>query len=241
MIRLSININKVALVRNARGSDWPNLIQVALDCERFGAQGITVHPRPDERHIRFDDLAPLQRSVKTEFNVEGYPSPAFLERMEALAPHQVTLVPDPPDALTSSEGWNTQEHAVFLRQVVERLQAAGCRVSLFLEPREDLVRAALETGTDRVEFYTGPYAVGFAEDRASAIAPYVKAAGLASSLGLGCNAGHDLNRDNLAYWQQCIPETMEVSIGHALWVDAWYLGMENTIRLYRRALGHQPE
>jgi pyridoxine 5-phosphate synthase len=236
--RLSVNLNKVALVRNARGADFPDLLAVSDDCERFGAQGITVHPRPDERHVRRADVTALRERVRTEFNVEGYPSEDFLRLVERARPHQVTLVPDPPEAITSSEGWDTVGHAGFLADVVGRLHAAGCRVSLFLEPREDLVQAARETGTDRVEFYTGPYAEGFAADREAAIAPYLRAAAAADAIGLGYNAGHDLNRPNLAFWAERLPGTLEVSIGHALWVDAWYLGLENTIRLYRRALGH---
>jgi pyridoxine 5-phosphate synthase len=246
-IRLSVNINKVALVRNARGANYPDLLQVARDCERFGAQGITVHPRPDGRHVRQQDVLALRECVQTELNVEGYPSEDFLRMIESAKPDQVTLVPDPPEALTSSAGWDCIGQQALLQEVTHRIKEAGARVSIFLEPKAELVHAALETGTDRIELYTGPYAeafaaIGQAPDaprlRQQAIAAYGEAATLAASLGLGVNAGHDLNRSNLAYWSEQVPETLEVSIGHALWVDAWYLGMENTIRLYRRALGH---
>ncbi len=246
-IRLSVNINKVALVRNARGANFPDLLQVARDCERFGAQGITVHPRPDGRHVRQSDVYALRQSVQTELNVEGYPSEDFLAMVEAVQPEQVTLVPDPPEALTSSEGWDALGQRDFLMEVIGRIKAAGCRVSIFLEPDQAMVRAAVDTGTDRIELYTGPYAQAYAEAhgksdaaerRHRAIAAYGESAALATELGLGVNAGHDLNRPNLAFWAEQVPQTLEVSIGHALWVDAWYLGMENTIRLYRRALGH---
>ncbi len=235
--RLSVNVNKIALWRNARGGNLPDLSQVVLDCERFGAQGITVHPRPDQRHIRRDDLYRLRELVRTEFNVEGYPSEEFLRLMEEIRPHQVTLVPDAPDALTSSEGWDAVANQSFLTEVVARLKAANCRTSLFLEPNKDLVDAAFQTGTDCIEFYTGPYAANYHIEAERSIKAYRYAAIHAGKLGLCINAGHDLNLDNLGYWCARIPQTHEVSIGHALWADALYMGMENTIQLYLRTIG----
>jgi pyridoxine 5-phosphate synthase len=237
MTRLSVNINKIALWRNSRPGNFPDIEQVATDCERFGAQGITVHPRPDGRHIRYQDVVRLKNLVQTELNVEGYPSADFLQLIESVKPAQVTLVPDPPEALTSSAGWDTLTHKAHLRQVVQQLQSWGCRVSLFVEPDELMVVGAAETGTDRIEFYTGPYAAGFSNDPEAAISAYIDAAERAIACGLGIHAGHDLNIENLSYWCSRIPQTLEVSIGHALWADALYLGMENTIRLYLRATG----
>lgn len=234
--RLSINLNKVALVRNARGEQFPDVLAFASDCERLGADGITVHPRPDERHIRKSDVYALREMVRTELNVEGYPSEDFLEMMERVLPDQVTLVPDPPDALTSSAGWDTLRESAMLQPIIQRLQSAGCRVSLFLEPKPDLVRAAADCGADRIEFYTGPYARQFASSPREAIRPYREAAVAVQRTHMMINAGHDLNIPNLEYWCSVIPETREVSIGHAFWVDAWQFGLENTLQLYQRAI-----
>ncbi len=236
MTRLSVNVNKIALWRNARGGNFPNLDQVVLDCERFGAQGITIHPRPDQRHIRRDDVFRLRDLVSTEYNIEGYPSEDFLSLMAVVKPDQVTLVPDPPDALTSSEGWDTVKHAFFLKDVCHRIQGYGSRVSLFVEANPAMVAGAARAGADRIELFTGPYAAGFDGDPDTAISTYRTAAQEAVGHGLGINAGHDLNLPNLAFWCREIPQTLEVSIGHALWVDALYYGVENTIRLYRRVL-----
>jgi len=236
MTRLSVNVNKIALWRNARGGNFPDLEQVVRDCERFGAQGITIHPRPDQRHIRTGDVMSLSKLVTTEYNIEGYPTEAFILLMESVKPHQVTLVPDPPDALTSSEGWDTVVQAALLRAAVSRLQQAGCRVSLFVVPNSKMVEGAASIGADRIEFYTGPYAEQFPAKPEKAISPYRAAASVAIANGLGINAGHDLNLLNLEYWCRNIPETLEVSVGHALWVDALYYGLENTIRLYLRSI-----
>ncbi|WP_303312419.1 pyridoxine 5'-phosphate synthase [Hymenobacter sp. BT730] len=236
MTKLSVNINKIATLRNARGHNRPDLLQVARDCERFGAQGITVHPRPDERHIRYQDVRDLKRVVTTELNVEGNPTPDFLALVREVRPEQVTLVPDAPDAITSNAGWNTVEHLVYLMGVVQELKSIGCRVSIFLDPDPAMVKAAVGTGTDRIEFYTEAYATGYHTNREAAVAPYRLAATMAQELGLGLNAGHDLDLDNLAYLKQELPGLAEVSIGHALICDALYLGLENTIQLYRRQL-----
>lgn len=234
--RLSINLNKVALIRNARGGNLPNLKQFAIDCEAFGAEGITVHPRPDERHIRYDDLPILKDIVKTEFNIEGYPSEKFLSIVEGIAPHQCTLVPDPPGVLTSSEGWDTINQASFLTDVIARLHDKGIRVSLFLDPKEELVEGVKAVGADRLEFYTGKYANEYAQDKEAAIADHIQAAKLANKLKIGINAGHDLNLKNLEYYAKNIPGLLEVSIGQALISDALYYGIQNTIQLYKRLL-----
>jgi len=236
MTRLSVNLNKVALIRNARGSNYPDLVQVAKDCERFGAQGITVHPRPDERHIMYSDLKPLSDVVTTEFNIEGYPNNRFLDMIRELRPHQVTLVPDEPGALTSDHGWDVIKHQQFLQDTIKDLHSFGIRVSLFLDPVEQLVEYAAKTGTDRIELYTGPYAKNYSYDPAKAADKYIYAADFARRIGLGVNAGHDLNLDNLRYLKQAIPHMDEVSIGHALTVDALYFGLENTIQMYRSRL-----
>ncbi|HNI44240.1 MAG TPA: pyridoxine 5'-phosphate synthase [Chitinophagales bacterium] len=236
MTRLSVNINKVALLRNARGSNLPDVVQVAKDCERFGAEGITVHPRSDERHIRYRDVYDLKPVVQTEFNIEGYPDERFLQMVCEVRPHQCTLVPDPPNVLTSNAGWNTIEHAALLTDVITRLHAAGIRVSLFIETDKDLIAGAKKVGSDRIEFYTGPYAETFAQNPAQAIAPYQDCAQFATEIGLGINAGHDLNLFNLAYLKHHIPQLLEVSIGHALIADALYLGLENTIQRYKLQL-----
>lgn len=238
--RLSVNINKVALIRNARGSNLPNLTQFALDCERFGAEGITVHPRPDERHVRYQDLYDLKPLLNTEFNVEGYPSKKFLDIVCEVQPTQCTLVPDPPGVLTSNAGWNTIENQAFLKDVIAQLQAANIRVSLFIETEKALLDAAKETGTDRIEFYTGPYAAQFNTNPAEAINPFATASQYAAQIGLGINAGHDLNLKNLSYFNQHLPDLQEVSIGHALVSDALYYGIENTIQLYLRCLENNP-
>lgn len=237
MTRLSVNINKVALLRNSRGGNLPNLLQVALDCERFGAQGITIHPRPDERHIRYADIEPLRRHIATELNIEGNPRHrAFMDLVLLHHPHQCTLVPDAVGALTSDSGWDTRSNRAFLQDTVAELQAAGIRVSLFVNANPDMVLGAKETGADRVEFYTGPYAEGYTRDPQAAIAPYLPAAQAARSLGIGINAGHDLNLDNLAFFKQQIPDLLEVSIGHALIADALYYGLQNTVQLYKHRL-----
>ncbi len=238
MTRLSVNINKIATLRNSRGGDNPNLVQVAKDCERFGAQGITVHPRPDERHIRYQDVQDLSKIITTEFNIEGNPKEdKFVALVLAVKPAQVTLVPDALGQLTSDHGWDTISEQAYLKNVIAKFKSADIRVSIFVDPDEKMVQAAATTGTDRIELYTEMYAKQFAKDnKEAAIAPYIVAAALANKLGLGINAGHDLDRFNLPYLIQQIPNIDEVSIGHALISDALYLGLENTIQLYNRAL-----
>jgi len=236
MTKLSVNINKIATLRNARGGNNPNVVQVALDCEQFGAQGITVHPRPDARHIRFQDVVDLAQVLRTEFNIEGYPDARFMQLIREVRPVQATLVPDPPDAITSNTGWDTLTHQGMLRDIVAELKEMGTRVSIFINPDSKFFEPAKLTGTDRVELYTEPYASGYPLDRERAVQPYVEVAKLATELGLGLNAGHDLDMHNLAYFKQCIPELLEVSIGHALVCDALYFGLENTIQQYRRQL-----
>jgi pyridoxine 5-phosphate synthase len=236
MTKLSVNINKIATLRNARGGNLPDLLKVAADCERFGAQGITVHPRPDERHIRYKDVHDLKKLVTTEFNIEGYPSEKFIELVLDVKPGQVTLVPDPPDAITSNAGWDTIKHADFLKKTVKMFKDAGIRVSLFIDPVEEMIIKAAETGTDRVELYTEAYASRYPVNRESAIRSYISGAKTAMKAGLGLNAGHDLNLENLRYFQENIPGLQEVSIGHALICDALYFGLENTIQLYLRQL-----
>ena len=236
MTRLSVNINKIATLRNARGGNNPDVVQVALDCERFGAQGITVHPRPDERHIRHHDVVALARVVTTEFNMEGFPDDRFMGLVELARPAQATLVPDAPDAITSDQGWNTISQAGFLRPLISRLKGLGARVSLFVDPDPIMVAGAAAIGADRVELYTGPYAHNFLLDRDKAIAPYVLAARCALDHGLGLNAGHDLDLNNLRFLKEHLLNLDEVSIGHALVCDALYDGLENTIQLYRRQL-----
>jgi pyridoxine 5-phosphate synthase len=236
MIRLSVNINKVATIRNARGGNVPDVQKVAVDCEHFGAQGITVHPRPDERHIRYRDVELLKPLVTTEFNIEGYPSKEFLELVMRIKPHQVTLVPDPPGVLTSSEGWDTITHLDFLIQVIEQLKNQGIRTSIFIGTEAELIEGAARTGTDRVELYTEPYATQYPVDRDKAIKPFVTAAAFARKVGLEINAGHDLSLENLRFFKQKIPYLKEVSIGHALISDALYYGLQNTIQMYLRQL-----
>ncbi len=232
MTRLSVNINKVATLRNARGENVPDVEKFAADCERFGAEGITVHPRPDERHITRRDVRLLSAIVTTEFNIEGYPSQDFIDLVCEARPAQVTLVPDAPDALTSSAGWNVTANREFLRDVTARLKTCGARVSIFVDPDPAQITAAAEIGADRVELYTKPYADMYDEDPARAVAPFVKASEHARAVGLGLNAGHDLNLRNLRYFKNALPLLDEVSIGHAIISDALYLGIENTIARY---------
>jgi pyridoxine 5-phosphate synthase len=234
--KLSVNINKIATIRNARGGNNPNVVQVALDCERFGAEGITVHPRPDERHITYNDVVELSKVVKTEFNIEGYPDQRFMDLVKLVKPAQATLVPDPPEAITSSTGWDTVKHLDYLKEIVAELKSYGTRVSIFLNPEVKLVDYAQKTGTDRIELYTEPYATNYSKDKNLAISDYIISAKRAELLGLGLNAGHDLSLENLAYFHQNIPNLDEVSIGHALICDALYYGLENTIQLYLRQL-----
>ena len=236
MSRLSININKIALLRNSRGSNIPDVVQFAKDCEAFGAQGITVHPRPDERHVRRSDVYELKKVVTTEFNIEGYPTEDFLKMVLEVKPEQCTLVPDEPGQLTSDHGWDTIKHASFLKEVVARLHQAGIRVSLFIDPVNSLIDGAKASGAERIEFYTGPYAHDFANDKEAAIKDFAAAAVHCDEIGLGINAGHDLNLDNLKFFKQHIPQLLEVSIGHALVRDCLYYGLENTVQLYRRQL-----
>ncbi|MDD5506722.1 MAG: pyridoxine 5'-phosphate synthase [Bacteroidales bacterium] len=236
MIRLSVNINKIATLRNARGGNIPDVLKAAADCQRFGAQGITVHPRPDERHIRYQDVLDIKPLITTEFNIEGYPSEAFIALVLSVIPDQVTLVPDPPDVLTSNAGWDTVAHLDFLYRVISVFKEAGIRTSLFVDPDPRMIRNAKKTGTDRVELYTESYAKQFAADREAAIHPFVAAAETAAEEHIGLNAGHDLNLDNLRYFANHVPGLLEVSIGHALIADALYFGLENTIQLYRRQL-----
>lgn len=236
MTNLSVNINKIATLRNARGENRPCVEDVAVDCERFGAQGITVHPRPDERHIRRDDVFTLRPLVRTEFNIEGYPSPEFIDLVLKVRPEQVTLVPDAPDTLTSNHGWDVASNLGFLTSLVERFKDAGIRTSIFVDPDIAQIAAAARTGADRVELYTKPYADLYPTDPAVAVAPYAEASRAAHNNGLGVNAGHDLNLDNLAYFKHNIPYLNEVSIGHALICDALYLGLEETIRRYKAAI-----
>ncbi len=237
MIKLSVNINKLATLRNSRGGNNPDLIQAAKDIERFGADGITVHPRPDERHIRYRDVYDLKKIITTEFNIEGNPNEAsFVELVLANKPTQVTLVPDASGQLTSNHGWNTIEHATYLKDIISVFKNAGIRVSIFLDPDIEMIQAAKATGADRIELYTEAYAKNYQADKEKAIAPYIPAAKKANELGLGINAGHDLDLHNLKYFSQHIPNLMEVSIGHALICDAIYLGLENTVQLYKRSL-----
>jgi pyridoxine 5-phosphate synthase len=234
--RLSVNINKVALIRNSRGSNLPDLVQVARDCEAFGAEGITVHPRPDQRHVRYSDIPALREVVTTEFNIEGNPLPEFMDLVLAHPPHQCTLVPDANHQLTSDHGWDTIGQQDALRAVTERLKAAGIRVSVFVDPDVRMVEGAKQAGVDRIELYTGPFAHDFNTNPAQAVAAYREAAQVALELGLGTNAGHDLNLDNLAFFKQNCPGLLEVSIGHALISDALYYGLSNTIQLYLQRL-----
>jgi pyridoxine 5-phosphate synthase len=236
MTRLSVNINKIATLRNARGGNVPDVVQVAIDCQRFGAHGITVHPRPDERHIRRSDVYQLKPVIVTEFNIEGYPTEDFLKLVTEIHADQVTMVPDAPGQLTSDHGWDCRKHCHFLKDTVQFLQQHGIRTSLFVDPDPDMVEAAALTGTNRVELYTEPYATQFPDDPEKAVAPYVIAARAAVAAGLELNAGHDLSLLNLTFLLERIPEIKEVSIGHALVSDALYLGLEETVRRYLRCL-----
>lgn len=236
MTKLSVNINKIATLRNARGGNVPDVVKVALDCETFGAEGITVHPRPDERHIRKADVYALRPLLHTEFNIEGYPSPEFIDLVLKAKPEQVTLVPDSPAQITSNAGWDTRMHLDFLTEIIERFKSAGIRTSIFVAADASMVEYAAKTGADRVELYTEPYATLYPKDPETAVAPFVEAAQTARKLGLGLNAGHDLNLENLNYLHTHIPWIDEVSIGHALISDALYMGLERTIREYKNRL-----
>jgi pyridoxine 5-phosphate synthase len=236
MTRLSVNINKIATLRNARGGNIPNVLRAAVDCQRFGAQGITVHPRPDERHIRFQDVREIRPLITTEFNIEGYPSREFLDLAGEVLPNQVTLVPDAHDAITSNKGWDTVSHRDFLKDIIAELKSLGIRTSIFVGTDIRMIEQAAVTGTNRVELYTEPYAGLFPADPGEAIKPFIIAAEAASLAGLGLNAGHDLNLQNLKYFSDHIPDLLEVSIGHALISDALYYGLDNTIQMYLRQL-----
>lgn len=236
MTKLSVNINKVATIRNARGGNVPNVCQVALDCEKFGADGITVHPRPDERHIRYQDVLDLRPILKTEFNIEGNPNAEFVKLVKSVKPHQVTLVPDAHDAITSNAGWNTVKHLDYLKEIVADFQESGIRVSIFVDADPQMVEYAAKAGADRVELYTEPYATLYPQNKELAIAPFIEAAKMAKSLGLGLNAGHDLSLENLNYFHTMIPWVDEVSIGHALISEALYFGLQDTIKQYKNQL-----
>jgi len=236
MTRLSANINKIATLRNARGGNNPDVIKTAIDCERFGAQGITVHPRPDERHIRYDDVLKLKKVITTEFNIEGYPDQRYMDLVAEVKPAQATLVPDPPDVLTSNAGWDTIENATFLHEIIIELKNQNIRTSLFINPELRMIEGAAETGTDRIELYTEMYASQYVSDKVAAVKSYKESANLAQELSLELNAGHDLDLNNLKFFKTEIPSLAEVSIGHALVCDAIYLGLENTIQLYLNQL-----
>ncbi len=236
MTRLSVNINKIATLRNARGGNVPNVTEAAVKAEKYGAQGITVHPRPDERHIRYSDVFELKKVVKTEFNIEGYPNKKFIELVKTIIPAQVTLVPDPPDAITSNAGWDTKKNLIFLIDVIKEFKAEGIRTSIFVDTNLENIEYAKKTGTDRIELYTEPYASNFPENHEVAIKPFVEAANLAKQLKLDINAGHDLSLENLEFFIKKIPFTKEVSIGHALISDSIYFGFENTIQMYLKKI-----
>jgi pyridoxine 5-phosphate synthase len=234
--KLSVNINKFATLRNSRGGNNPNIVQVAKDCQKFGAESITVHPRPDERHIRYQDVLDLKPHITTEFNIEGNPTPRFIDLVLKVKPTQVTLVPDAPDALTSNNGWDTLKYKDFLKEVLSEFKKNNIRTSIFLNPIKEMIIGAGEVGTDRIEFYTGPYAHHFRNNPTKAIEPYKEHLNLLKEFNLGLNAGHDLDLENLHFFKQNIPDLLEVSIGHALVCDALYLGLENVINLYKRQL-----
>lgn len=236
MIKLSVNINKIATLRNSRGGNMPNVAQASIDIQEMGADGITVHPRPDERHITYKDVYDIKPLIKTEFNIEGYPSESFIEMVLKIQPQQVTLVPDPPEALTSNAGWDTKTHLEFLKEVIGRFSEAGIRTSIFVDTNLENVEFAAKTGTDRIELYTEPYCANYKTNKENAVKPFVEAANLAKKLGLSVNAGHDLNLENLKYFAQQIPFLKEVSIGHALISDALYLGLAETIKRYKEQL-----
>lgn len=236
MVRLSVNINKIATLRNARGGNVPDVTRAAIDIERFGAHGITVHPRPDERHIRRSDVLDLRKSITTEFNIEGYPSMDFLKLIHEVRPAQATLVPDPPDVLTSNAGWDTVKNGELLKDIIATIKGYGVRTSIFLAPDRTMIEHAAKTGTDRIELYTEQYALRYAADRDDAVRPYAEAARIAAGHGLGINAGHDLNLDNLEFFARSVEGLIEVSIGHALVSDALYFGLQNTVQMYLREL-----
>ena len=236
MTRLSVNINKIATIRNARGGNTPNVKQAAIDCQKFGAEGITIHPRPDERHIRYSDVYEIKPIITTEFNIEGYPTKDFIKMVIDVKPTQVTLVPDPPDVLTSNAGWDTVKHKGFLKKIISEFKNAGIRTSIFVDTKFENIEGALATGTDRIELYTEPYADNYPTNKKEAIADFISAAQKAKELGLGINAGHDLSLDNLEFFSKEIPFLDEVSIGHALISDALYLGLENSVQMYKRLL-----
>lgn len=236
MTRLSVNINKIATLRNARGGNTPNVCEAAVNCERFGAEGITIHPRPDERHIRYQDVIDLNPLVSTEFNIEGYPSKDFIDMVIDIKPDQVTLVPDPPEAITSNAGWDTVKNKDFLVEIISKFKAEGIRTSIFVDTELANIEGAVATGTDRIELYTEPYATNYPINKQEAIRPFVIAAQRASELGLEINAGHDLSLENLNFFYKNIPNLAEVSIGHALISDSLYFGLENTIQMYRKCL-----
>ncbi len=236
MTNLSVNINKIATLRNARGGDMPNVIQAAIDCQRFGADGITIHPRPDQRHITKKDAYDIKHTIKTEYNIEGYPSDNFIKMVLDINPDQVTLVPDAVDVITSNNGWDTVKNKSFLSEVIAELKSKKIRTSVFVNPEDKMIEAAKACGADRIELYTESYAVLFLKDKIKAIKPYKKAASIAEQCGLEVNAGHDLNLENLEFFSNEIPNLCEVSIGHALISDALYLGLENTIQMYKRLL-----
>jgi len=236
MTKLSVNINKIATIRNARGGNMPDVLKAAIDCELFGAQGITVHPRPDERHIRYSDVYEIYPLIKTEFNIEGNPIPQFIDLVLEVKPAQVTLVPDAHDTITSNAGWNTKKNKSFLKEIVSEFKSHGIRTSIFVDPDTEMVHHAAETGTDRIELYTEAYALQYQIDRIKAILPYVEASRVATLNGLGINAGHDLDLNNLWYLVRTIPQVLEVSIGHALVSEALYMGLEKTIQLYLQQL-----
>ncbi len=236
MTKLSVNINKIATLRNARGGNLPDVVKIAMDCQNFGADGITVHPRPDQRHIRYEDVINLRPVIYTEFNIEGNPTQEFIDLVLRVKPEQVTLVPDAPDAITSNAGWNTIKHKDFLKEVIAEFQQNGIRTSIFLDPNKEQVWGAKETNTDRIEFYTEFYAANFLINPTNAISDYKMASKIANELGIGINAGHDLNLDNLKYFKQNIEGLLEVSIGHALICDSLYFGLHNTIQLYKNQL-----
>ena len=236
MTNLSVNINKIATIRNARGGDMPNVVQAAIDCQRFGADGITIHPRPDQRHITKKDAYDIKHTIKTEYNIEGYPSDNFIKMVLDIKPDQVTLVPDAIDVITSDNGWDTVKNKSFLSEVISELKSKKIRTSVFVNPEDEMIEAAKACGADRIELYTESYAVLFLKDKIKAIKPYKKAASIAEQCGLEVNAGHDLNLENLQFFSNEIPNLCEVSIGHALISDALYLGLENTIQMYKRLL-----
>jgi len=236
MTKLSVNINKIATLRNARGGNIPDVLRAAIDCQAFGAEGITVHPRPDERHIRYQDVRDIRPGITTEFNIEGYPSESFLDLVIEVKPHQVTFVPDPPGVLTSNNGWNTVENVDFLKKIIGRMHDHGIRTSIFVNAEPVMIEGAARTGTDRIELYTEPYAANYYKDREEAVKPFAEASQIARQFGLGLNAGHDLNLDNLRYFKDQMTDLLEVSIGHALIADALYFGLQNTIKMYLREL-----